>query len=228
MEGVEGIKISKIPHGIILNKFLKLNEDSFNPLNKKYNIQSDKKPIIGVISRYIQLKGIQYIIPAFAEIKKAFPNAHLVLANAVGNESEEIKKRLAQNLLPDNYTEIEFEPDIYNLYKLFDVFVHVPINSKAEAFGQTYVEALAAGVPSVFTLSGIAHEFIENEKNALVVNYKSTSEIKDAIMKILTEPELCRKIVDNGYKSLSAFSSENYVINHVNLYNTLCRQKDKK
>ncbi len=44
--------------------------------------------------------------------------------------------------------------------------MHVTIGKHYEAFGQIYVEALAAGIPSVFTLTGIAPEIIEHEHNA--------------------------------------------------------------
>jgi hypothetical protein len=62
----------------------------------------------------------------------------------------------------------------------------VPIDDTIEAFGQTYIEALISGVPSVFTLSGVASEFIENGKNALVVDYKNSEQISVAIDQILT------------------------------------------
>src|SRR5256885_4070776 len=42
--------------------------------------------------------------------------------------------------------------------KLLDVFVHAPIAPQVEAFGQVYVEAMAAGVPSVITRAGIRSE----------------------------------------------------------------------
>jgi glycosyltransferase involved in cell wall biosynthesis len=38
------------------------------------------------------------------------------------------------------------------------VFVHVPEDQHAEAFGLVYIESLMAGVPCVFTRSGIMHD----------------------------------------------------------------------
>jgi glycosyltransferase involved in cell wall biosynthesis len=82
--------------------------------------------------------------------------------------------------------------------------VHVPIDECAEAFGQTYVEALAAGIPSVFTLSGIAREFIENEKNALVVPYKNANAIQTSIERLLENKQLRNNLVEQGKKDVYA------------------------
>jgi glycosyltransferase involved in cell wall biosynthesis len=110
---------------------------------------------------------------------------------------EELFKQLSQ-FDRKQYCTIKFEKDLYSLYQLFDVFVHVPIDEHSEAFGQTYVEALAAGVPCVFTLSGIASEFVRDRENAIVVVYKNTDEIYNGIRLILENPDLKNKLIANG------------------------------
>jgi glycosyltransferase involved in cell wall biosynthesis len=87
------------------------------------------------------------------------------------------------------------------------VFVHVPVSNEAEAFGQTYVESLKFGIPSVFTLSGIANEIVINEENALVVDFKSTDEIIKAIKRLLNNQTLCLQLVENGKKSVEHLTS---------------------
>jgi len=199
-ENVDPKKVRLVYHGFPLNSIYNQPENEVSELKKKYNPYSGR-PVIGVISRYTHWKGIQYIIPAFKELLKKHPDALLILANANGEYSQEIKKQL-HDLPHRNFTEIEFEHNIFALYKLFDVFVHVPINQQVEAFGQVYVEALAAHVPSVFTLSGIANEFIEHGSNALVVNYGDSSAIYDAIDKILNDDNLKKTLVMNGVASI--------------------------
>jgi glycosyltransferase involved in cell wall biosynthesis len=165
-------------------------------LLSKYQLEG-KAPIIGVISRYFELKGIQFIIPAFKKLLAVSPNAHLILANATGEYASVIQSFL-EGVPGENYTQIRFEGDIAALYQTFDVFIHVPINSHIEAFGQTYVEALAAGVPSVFTLSGVAAEFIEHEKNALVVPFQKADAIYLAMMRLLEDGPLRSRLIEQG------------------------------
>lgn len=227
-ENVPHAKLTIIYHGFELDKFKSPNISTIIDLKNKYHIKNDDHPVIGVISRYVHLKGLQYIIPAFAEVKKEYPNAHLVLANAVGNDSLEIQQLLRSSLNPKDYTEIIFEKDLHHLYGIFDYFIHVPINKEIEAFGQTYVEALAAKIPSIFTLSGVATEFIVHEKNGLVVPYCSSENITTSLVRLIKNKDLCEKIIFNGIKSVQPFSAGEYVTKHINLYYTLCHQKDKK
>jgi glycosyltransferase involved in cell wall biosynthesis len=63
---------------------------------------------------------------------------------------------------------------------------------------------LAAGIPSVFTLSGIAREFIENEKNALVVPYKNANAIQTSIERLLENKQLRNNLVEQGKKDVYA------------------------
>lgn len=198
-------KVSVIHHGINNSEGASFDEVRINSLKEIYNIPNDKK-VVGVVSRYTQLKGIQHIIPAFKELLKQYPNLHLVLANAKGDYKKEIDVLLKQ-LPTGSYTEILFENDNEALFKSFDVFVHVPISREAEAFGLTYLEALRFGVPSVFTLSGIANEIVKNKENALVVNYQNSDEIVKAVSRLLTDDELRLKLSKNGIKSVEDFTT---------------------
>lgn len=195
-EKVNPEKVEVIHHGYDFAQ-LKSDEAATRELRQKYAL-TEGYPIVGVNSRFIPLKGIQYIIPAFARLVQSYPNAKLVLANAIGYYSNELNSLLAEYLHPPQYVLIEFESRIFDLYKNFDVFVHVPIDRESEAFGLIYVEALALEVPSVFTISGIAIDFIEHRKNALVVPYKDSDAIHEAINLILNDNNLRQRIVSQG------------------------------
>ena len=105
-----------------------------------------------------------------------------------------------------SYTEIQFENDIAALYRLFDVYVHAPIDGQEEAFGQTYVEALASGIPSVFSLSGVAPEFIKDRVNAMVVPYCDSIAIERAVTEILTDDKLNDFLIRSGKDAAGMFS----------------------
>jgi glycosyltransferase involved in cell wall biosynthesis len=147
------------------------------------------------------MKGVQYTIEAFTELLRIRPRAQLVLANAWGKYTDAIRLQLSQ-LPKESYVEVPYEDDVYALYKLFDVFVHVPVGPRIEGFGQTYVEALAAGVPSVFTKAGVAHDFIVDRENALVVDYQKPDQIRHAVTEILDHAALRRVLIENGMRSV--------------------------
>lgn len=216
-ENVPKEKISLIHHGFDLNQFQNVNQKEIEELKKKYKLNDSDSPIIGVVARYINLKGIQYIIPAFKRALTDYPNAKLILANASGPDQGFIKEQLQQ--LPRNsFMEIKFESNLFTLYQLFDIYVHTPIDKRIEAFGQTYVEALASGTPSIFTLSGVANEFIENNYNALVVDYKNSDDIYRAITTIIKDEKLKMHLIKNGLTSIKHFNLNTYISKLENIY----------
>jgi glycosyltransferase involved in cell wall biosynthesis len=210
-------KINLIHHGFDLEKFSAVSPEGIERLNEKYN-PNCLSPVVGVISRYTEFKGVHYIIPAFAEFLKKYPDALLILANAKGDYTLQIKK-LLEALPKKNYVEIMFEPDVFSLYKLFDFFIHTPINKELEAFGQTYVEALISKTPSIFSMSGIAEEFIEDRKNALVVPFRNSEAIYNAMLELQENKKLKTTLANNGEKDvISKFNLSKMILALEELY----------
>ncbi len=216
-DGANPNKIKLIHHGFDFTYFSSSQEQKVSELYKKYNLTAENYPIIGVISRYVEWKGIQFIIPAFKRLRDHFPNAKLLLANANGEYGNRIKDQLRE-LPADSFQEIPFEKDLVNLYRLFNVFVHVPIDPYAEAFGQTYVEPLIVGVPSVFTLSGIAREFVRHKENAWVVDFQNSAQIEEGIRTIISQKDFREALIRNGKSAVQRFSINEYLGQLENLY----------
>jgi glycosyltransferase involved in cell wall biosynthesis len=211
-------KIVTIPHGFDLKYFKTVSESRIQEVRQRHRISSSAAPVIGVISRYLEWKGVHFVIEAFKQLKEQYPTALLVLANTQGNYTTKIKALLSE-LNEECYREINFENDIAALYHVFTVYVHVPIDPHVEAFGQTYIESLASGIPSVFTLSGIAREFIQDSKNALVVPYKNSDAICVCVRCLLEDDRLKEQLVSNGLQSIKIFSEEKMIEALAALYN---------
>jgi glycosyltransferase involved in cell wall biosynthesis len=203
-ENVPLERIRPIHHGFDLERFENIPQAEINELSAKYN-PNNKKPVIGVVARYSHWKGIQDAIAAFKKLLEDYPNALLLLANAKKGDYKDEIAALLSELPADSYHEIVFEHNLFALYRLFDVYVHLPIDAELEAFGQTYVEALAAGIPSVFTNSGVAREFIRHEENALVVDFQNSEQVYEAILKLLRDDELRKKLSANGKADVKKF-----------------------
>ena len=93
------------------------------------------------------------------------------------------------------------------LYSIFDIFVHVPVDKQCEAFGQVYVEALASKIPSIFTLSGIAPEFIKHKVNAYVCNFKNSQEIFEGMLFYINNKESKIAIARKGQEDVTKIFS---------------------
>ncbi len=188
-------KVHLVYHGFDLDAFNYVQSQRIEQIKDKYKLSG--YPIVGVISRFLKLKGIEYIADAFIRLLQDYPDAKLTIANAKGPDAEYVKSYLSK-IPQEHLIEIIYEKDMPAYYKNMDVFVHVPIDPKSEAFGQIYVEAMAAGIPGVYTRSGVATEYIENDKNALVVDYKNADEIYAAIKNYLSHKELKDEIVSRA------------------------------
>jgi glycosyltransferase involved in cell wall biosynthesis len=213
MEQVPEQKVRIIHHGFDLDYFRKVPEALRQQMQEKYN-PGRQSPVIGVISRFTALKGIQYIIPAFKALLRDYPGALLLLFNARGDYAACLNAQLHAELPEGSYRTVAFEPELSGVYTLFDIFVQASSDTHIEAFGQTYVEALAAGVPSVFTLAGIAPDFVRDRQNALVVPFKDAEAIHKALQSILGDPQLQQTLTENGSRDVRALFSLEQMIRH--------------
>lgn len=216
-EHVAAEKIHLIPHGFSWPAFRNADSIKSQRLRHKYALV-EMAPVVGCIARFTELKGIQYLIPAFRDFLKSYPDALLVLANAHGDYEKNIHELLG--MLPSkNYRLISFEKALGELYQCFDLFVHVPVDKEVEAFGQTYVEALAAEVPSIFTLSGIAPDFIKDGHNAWVVPYRDSNAILSALLGLWRDPIMRSRLRNNGWDSVKEeFSISRMILSLEELY----------
>jgi glycosyltransferase involved in cell wall biosynthesis len=202
-DGLPAHKQVLIHHGFDLEALRQVPEPSIQRLREKYGLQG-AGPVIGMVARYTEGKGVHHAIPAFGRLLEHYPAARLVLANARGPWAEPVRRLLA-TLPPGSYVEIPFEEEMFALYRLFDVFVHVPTGPRQEAFGQVYVEALAAGLPCVFTLAGIARELASHARNAWVVDFGSSEQIYQGMRRLLEDTPLRETLRNNGPGSVEPF-----------------------
>lgn len=206
LESVPPARITTIYHGFELGDFAEKKYDNIRRLGEKYNAEG-KRPVIGVISRFVNWKGIQYIIPAFEKLLRSHPGALLLLFNARGDYEQPIDA-LLERLPAGSYKKIPFENDVTSLYHLFDLMLHVPVSAHAEAFGQTYIESMAAGVPLIATMSGIGNEIMRDRENAVVVSHQDAEAIYKAMEEVLGNDRLRDSLVKEAFATVN----ENFTV----------------
>jgi glycosyltransferase involved in cell wall biosynthesis len=230
-DGIPEDKITIIPTGFDVSEFENVDNSRIDKLRSKY-LANHQGPVIGVAARYVRWKGVEYVIEAHKQVLEAYPNAILVLSGTHTNRASledkirnarkedivapqyediiSITNKLSQ--LPDgSYVEIPFEEDIFALFRLFDVFVHVPTDSIQETFGQVYVEAMLSKVPSVITLAGSALDYAVHKENAWVVDYKNSDRIAEGILALLSDARLRETIVNNAFLCAQQYDIKNHI-----------------
>jgi glycosyltransferase involved in cell wall biosynthesis len=95
--------------------------------------------------------------------------------------------------------------DIPRVYSSASVFVS---SSWYEGFGLPGLEAMACGVPVVTTDSGGVREYAINEETALVVPPRDPRALADAVIRVLGDESLRRKLIKNGLAKAAEFDWE--------------------
>ena len=128
---------------------------------------------------------------------------HLLLLNARGPHLQLVAD-LESKIPSDRWSAVEFEEDMPAAYAATNYFIHTPIDRYSEAFGQVYVEALDAGVPSIFTVSGIAGSLIVHEQDASLVPFRDSVSIYFALSRLIGDPLFSSELSRNGVYSVGA------------------------
>lgn len=85
-----------------------------------------------------------------------------------------------------------------------DIFL---LNTAYEGFSHQIIEAMAAGLPIVTTLSGGNAEIVEDSKNALVARYNKKEEWNRAVMRLMKDERLRRELVEEAKKTAANFTT---------------------
>lgn len=95
------------------------------------------------------------------------------------------------------------------LFKMFDVFVHVPIDAEIEAFGQIYIEALAVGGPLCVYAIRCFREFVKDGERYLLLIFITKSKyimLLTEFQKMLTLEINWWKMAKNQQKKTSLYN----------------------
>jgi len=179
-----------IPNGVNNLFFEKIK----NNFKKNLNI---KGKIVLFFGRLNITKGVDKLILAAKEILKERRDIYFLI---IGPD-EGIKNDLIR-LINKNKNILLLDPiydrkKIAEMYQASDIYV---LPSYREGLPLTLFEAMASGLPIIASpVNGIPYEM--NENNGIFVNYGDIQGLKQAILKILANPNLARKYALNNKKT---------------------------
>jgi len=206
--------------GIDLTRFLSCQID-VEAGRKKWQIAKDDL-VVGMVSRLVPIKGVEYFIRAIPEIKKEMPRVKFLIVGD-GPLKEGLEK-LAENLGVGR--EIIFtgnRNDIPDFMAIFDVYVLTSLN---EGLGRTLIEAMASGKCAVATRVGGVAEIVIDGETGILVEPKDPLGLKKAIVKLLTNKDLRDKMGNKAKERAKAlFGVDTMIEKTEKLYQELARLK---
>jgi len=193
-------KIRVIPHGVNVEKFS--NGIYRERFIKKYKV---KNKILLYVGRLLKnYRNLDYLILVMNDILKEYKNVKLWFVGHSFDKSYE--KDLRKLIKKRNLTEhVRFitkptREDIIGAYQAANIVVFPIRNS--DSFGLPLLEAGAAKCPIISTNIGPAPELIINGKTGFLTDINSLSQLKNNILKILTDDELEKRMGLYGYEHI--------------------------
>src|SRR3989338_8403 len=192
-------KINIIPMGVDLKLFTQKNRNT--SLRRKLGV---KKELILSVGRLAEKKGIKYLVMAMKDVVKEFPEAKLVVVGDGPERSNlEIltkKLKLDKNVLFAGGMENMHLPEFYATADLFVGPSIITESGDTEGLGVVFLEALASGTCVIGSNVGGIPDILENNKTGLLVNQKSPGQLANAIIRLLSDKGLRRRLASSGRK----------------------------
>ncbi|MCK4348853.1 MAG: glycosyltransferase, partial [Thermoplasmatales archaeon] len=206
--GVDENKIKIVSNGIDLSEYDNL--PTSGEFRGKYGIRDDEK-IILYLGRIHQIKGVDLLVEAFADLVNQMGAVKLVIVGPDDGFLPTLKAQIEDLKIGDKIllTGPLFERDKLEAYVDTDVYV---LPSVYETFPVTVLEACACGTPVIVTdRCGIADIV---DKVGYVVEYDK-DQLKDAIFKVLSDEGLRRRFGKEGWKLIGEEFGWSTIINKI-------------
>jgi glycosyltransferase involved in cell wall biosynthesis len=203
------------------------------PIEDKY-INLLDGPVIITAGRLETPKGHWHLIRAFKEVKKQI-NAVKLIILGVGDHLKYLQNLAVQLKVEDSIYFLGYQQNPFSLISRANVFV---LSSLWEGFGAVITEAMSCKVPVISTDcpygpreilapdSSVKAQAqgVEFAKYGILTPpldgvYKSANDpltygekaLAEAIIRVLEDPDLCKKYISLGYARAQEFSMEKYI-----------------
>ena len=203
-----------------------LEQLSFRPRVKR---QGEKIHILS-IARFVEKKGLEYGIRAFARVVQKYPEIMYQIIGD-GNLSSNLSQLIEQLKLGEHVQLLGWRKhaEVVKLIKEADVFLAPSItaeNGDQEGIPVVLMEALAQGLPVVSTLHSGIPELVEDGVSGFLVKERDVDALADRLSYLIDYPE---KWVDMGRAGRACVEAyyDNKVLNDqlLGIYRQFCHEE---
>ncbi|MFH0906831.1 MAG: glycosyltransferase [bacterium] len=219
--GLDSDLIQVIPHGVH---------------HVPYRISKRAKSALGFSGKLILStfgflspgKGVEYVIEALPKVVEKFPNVRFLIAGSthpvvLGQEGETYRNFLTKKVHQlglSNY--VSFYNTYFDVNKLLqfleatDVYLSTSLNLN-QAVSGTLSYALGSGRPVISTAFAQAKQDITSEVGILI-DFKNPQAFTDAIIKLISNNELCLQMGKNAYFRTRHMTWENVAYSYMKYF----------
>lgn len=175
---------------------------------------------VGVVSRLEHIKGMDLVVPAFAEAAGRNPQLRLLVVGD-GSQRELMERQAAESGLTDRITFLGRQPqaELQDIYDRIDILL---MPSRSEGFGLTAIEGMARGCVPVVADTGGLPEVVTDGCSGLLHRPGDVGDIA-AKISMAAEPERLAALSAGAIRRAGCFSRERYFEAIGRLYECLSR-----
>ncbi len=183
-ESMGAKKVLLLPNGVDLSLFSnEISEESKKILRTKLHITEHQKVLI-TTSRLVKKNGLEFVIKALANL----PHPVVFVVLGIGPLKQELQN-LAQKLGVSHRVRfvgfVDYK-DIPAYFSIADVFVRP---SLSEGLGNSFLEAMYFGLPTVGTKVGGIPDFLQDGETGFLCDPGSVSSLAQALSRALETKE---------------------------------------
>lgn len=175
---------------------------------------------IGVVSRLERIKGMDMVVPAFAEIYKHYPSMRLLIVGD-GSQRDFMEKQVQNAGLPVESVQFVGRQGQDKLQSFYDQIDILLMPSRSEGFGLTAIEGMARGCVPVVSNTGGLPEVVEDGVSGLLHTSESVEDMISKIASVICNPKLFEQLSFGAYNRAHVFSKELYNAQIAELYSKL-------
>lgn len=213
-------KVTTVTVPVSVDRFFSIKHST---VREEFNLKESDVVIVAV-GHFVEIKGWDVAIDAFAIVCKTFPKMKLLLVGKKTSESfyQKINNKIKEYGLAEQVIITGNRGDIPDVLKASDIFI---LPSRSEGTPAALVEAMAVGLPCVATATGGIPEVIEDGINGFLFQRENAAELAEKIIDIVSIPELHEQMVSMARKGLHKYSTETYVDTVFGHYQNLLENK---
>ena len=212
--GVPKDKITIIDNGIDLSRYNTMVSER----------RRRDQLLIGTAGRLVEQKGMKYFLRAAQQLLKEFPDLLFVIVGD-GPDRDALEQLAKELQIEKSVCFMGSHSDMASVYASLDIFV---LASIAEGMPMAALEAMASGLPVVATNVGAMSKLIISAKTGMLVQPTNVDELAEALVRLLRDPELRKRVARNGKQRVhERFSSGIMAQNYEKIYGQLMTRNSR-
>jgi len=187
-----GLQATPVPNIVDLSQF-------------RYRARSPLRPHLVCTRGFSAYYSVDVVVRAFAEVKRAYPEAQLDL---VGNGPLEadIRKLVADLQLSGvNFTGVASREEIGKYYDQADIFINA---SWLDNMPLSIIEAFAAGTPVVTTSPECMPYLVAHERTGMLSPVGNPKALAANVIRLLRDPALAASLAQNAHNEAQKYTWE--------------------